>query len=183
MVGTASPIVEGGRTSSPIAVSWLNPEWVRAGSLVFFKFTAVGTPKPKARPRTVRNKATGFSQTYTPDDTVNWEQAVGWQAKQALAAMVVAHPGEFDALPLKGRLMFNLRFNVKRPASLPKKVLFPMKSRPGDIDNLAKSVLDALQNVGVIQDDCQVTDMDVTKRFADQDHPEGVEIELTGWMV
>lgn len=183
MVGTAPPLAEsGGQGPASDTAPWLNPEWIRTDSLAFLRFTAVGTPKPKARPRTVRNKQTGFSQTYTPDDTVTWEGAIGWQTKQALAAMTVAHPGEFDVLPLVGRLMFDLRFNVKRPASLPKKVQFPLKTRPGDIDNLAKSVLDALQNVGVIRDDCQVTDMNAIKRFAEPGHPEGVEIELTGWL-
>lgn len=177
MVGAASQI-----SASGVAASWLNPEWIRTDTLIFFKFTAVGTPKPKARPRTVRNKDTGFVHTFTPDATVSWEDTIAWQAKQALAAMMVDHPGEYDVLPLTGRIMVNLRFNVKRSASLPKKVQFPMKSRPGDLDNLEKSALDALQKVGVIQDDKTVTDLDSCKRFADQDHPEGVEIELTGWL-
>jgi Holliday junction resolvase RusA-like endonuclease len=177
MVGTAPSVSPGG-----VAVSWLNPEWVRTDAIVFLKFTAVGTPKPKARPRTVKNKHTGEIQTYTPDDTVSWEGNIGWQAKQALAALHQMHPGQFDVLPLANRLMIQLRFNIKRPQSLPKKVLYPMKSRPGDIDNLDKCVLDALQNVGVIRDDCQVTDLDSMKRFADQDHPEGVEIQITGWL-
>lgn len=177
MVGAVAQVTQGG-----ISVGWLNPEWIRTDALVHFKFTAVGTPKPKGRPRTVTNKKTGFVNTYTPEDTVTWEQAIEWQAKQALAAMTLDHPGEYDCLPLEKRLMFDMRFNVKRPASTPKKVLFPLKSRPGDIDNMAKCVLDALQNVGVILNDCQVTDMNARKRFADQDHPEGVEITMTAWL-
>lgn len=177
MVGTASQVSAGG-----VAVSWLNPEWIRTDTLIFFKFTAVGTPKPKARPRTVRNKDTGFVTTYTPDETVSWEDTIAWQAKQALAAMMMEHPNEYDVLPVKGRIMMNIRFNVKRPKSLPKKVEYPMKARPGDIDNLDKCVLDALQKVGVIENDCTVTDMDSCKRFANENHPEGVEIELTGWI-
>lgn len=186
MVGAASQITEGNQPPfvSPggIAAAWLRPEWVRTDSLVFLRFTAVGTPKPKARPRTVRNKDTGFVTTYTPDATVSWEGAIGWQAKQALAMLMLDHPGQFDVLPIKGRIMLSLRFNVKRPKSLPKKVEYPMSMRPGDLDNLEKSVLDALQNVGIIENDCTVTDLDSCKRFADHDHPEGVEIELTGWI-
>jgi len=177
MVGAAPSVSPGG-----VAASWLNPEWIRGDSVVFFKFTAVGTPKPKARPRTVRNKETGFVTTYTPDATVSWEDTIAWQAKQALAAMMVDHPGEYDVLPLKGRIMMNLRFNLKRPVSTPKKVEYPMSSHKGDLDNLEKSVLDALQKVGIIDDDKTVTDMDSRKRFADDNHPEGVEIELTGWI-
>lgn len=177
-MGGAAPSVSPGG----VAASWLNPEWIRTNSLIFFKFTAVGTPKPKARPRTVRNKETGFVTTYTPDATVSWEDTIAWQAKQALAAMMMDHPGEYDVLPIKGRVVVSLRFNVKRPVSLPKKVQYPMTSRPGDLDNLEKCVLDALQKVGVIENDKTVTDMDSCKRFADENHPEGVEIELTGWL-
>lgn len=161
--------------------SWVTPQWSRAGSLAEFKFVALGTPKPKARPRTVRNVHTGFVQTYTPDATVSWEQAIAWQAKQALAWMEVNHPGEVGTyLPFSQRLMCDMQFNMARPKSLPKKVLYPRSG--GDIDNLAKSVLDALQNVNVIADDKTVTDISVTKRFATVEHPEGVEITLTGWL-
>lgn len=130
----------------------------------------------------MRNKETGFVTTFTPDQTVSWEDTIAWQAKQALASLAVYHPGEYDCLPFTGRIMVTLRFNVKRPKSLPKKVLYPLNTRPGDLDNLEKSVLDALQKVHVIENDSTVTDMDSCKRFADDQHPEGVEIQLTAWL-
>lgn len=166
----------------PPSGGWLKPEWRRAGSVVEFRFTALGTPAPKARARTVRDKRTNQVTTYTPEATVNWEQTVAWQAKQALSALAVMHPGEYDCLPISGRLVIDLQFNVKRPASLSKKVKFPINSRPGDIDNLAKSVLDALQTVRIIADDKTVTDLTCSKRFADNRNPEGVVITLTGWI-
>lgn len=180
MVGPLPSLAE----DSPAAGgnTWLKPEWCRIGSVVEFRFTALGTPAPKARPRTVRNKQTNQVSTYTPEATVNWEQAVAWQAKQALSALAVMHPGEYDCLPIKGRLVVDLQFHVKRAASLPKKVKYPMNSRPGDIDNLAKSVLDALQTVRIIEDDKTVTDLSCSKRFADDQNPEGVLITLTGWI-
>lgn len=76
--------------------------------------------------------------------------------------------------------MVDMRFNVKRSASTPKKILYPMKG--ADVDNLCKSVLDALQNVNCLQDDKTVTDISACKRFADVDHPEGVEVEMTVWL-
>ena len=145
-----------------------------------FRFTAIGTPKPKARPRTVRNPKTGFVHTYTPETTVNWEQAIVWQVKKALAQIQM--DSDIGFLPFKGRIMADIRVNVERPRSAPKSVVFPMKSRPGDIDNLAKSVLDALQIAGVIEDDKTVTDLNTYKRFADFEHPEGVEVELIAWV-
>lgn len=165
--------------SPPIPAGYLEPTWLRAGNVCSFGFTALGTPKPKARARTVRNKNTGFVQTFTPDATVNWEQAIGWQVKQALAQIHTFAPGELE-LPFKGRVMIDMRFNVKRPTSLPKKIEYPMKG--ADIDNLVKCVLDGLQNVNVITDDKIVTDISACKRFADDQHPEGVEVEITAWL-
>lgn len=127
----------------------------------------------------MRNKNTGFVQTFTPDATVNWEQAVAWQAKQALAHVAVNFPGDIDLFPCTGRVIATLRFNVTRPQSLPKKTIYPL--RGADVDNLAKSVLDALQNVQVIGDDKTVSDLQVCKRFEEPGHPEGVEIDLTLW--
>ena len=171
MGGEASPVPQGG---------WITPKWQRVGNVCSFSFTALGKPVPKARPRVVRNKDTGFSQTFTPDSTVNWEQSIGWQVKQALAWIHANHPGELEGLPYTGRIMCDMRFNVRRPASTPKKVQYPMKG--ADIDNLAKSVLDALQNVNVIQDDKTVTDIQACKRFEEDGHPEGVEVEITAWL-
>lgn len=166
-----APIPEGG---------WIQPTWIRVGNVRSFSFTALGKPVPKARPRTVRNKNTGFVQTFTPDSTVNWEQAVAWQAKQAMSWVLINHPGELDGLPWTGRVMVHLRFNIRRPASTPKKVKFPMKG--ADVDNLAKSALDALQNISIIQDDKTVTDLTAIKRFEEAGHPEGVEVEITTWV-
>lgn len=169
MAGTTSPVLEG-------SVSWSCLD-----DTVIFHFGVVGTPKPKARPRTVRNAKTGFVHTYTPETTVNWEQTVVWQVKQALAQVQLDY--DISMLPFKGRILADVRINVERPKSLPKSVHYPMKSRPGDVDNLAKSVLDALQLAGVIEDDKTVTDLSAYKRFASEGHPEGVEVELTAWIV
>lgn len=94
--------------------------------------------------------------------------------------VLVNHPGELDSLPWTGRVMVNLRFNIRRPSSLPKKTQFPLKG--ADVDNLAKSVLDALQNVQLIGDDKTCTDLMACKRFEEKDHPEGVEVEITTWL-
>lgn len=128
----------------------------------------------------MRNKHTGFVQTYTPDATMSWEQSIGWQARQALAWVEKNHPGELGkTLPFPGRIAADVVFYLRRPASAPKRVEYPLTG--GDVDNLVKSVLDALQNVQVIGDDKTVTDLTVSKRFADHDNAEGVYIALTGW--
>jgi Holliday junction resolvase RusA-like endonuclease len=171
-----------GQASQELAVdsAWASPTWFRTDSVVSFSFSVLGTPKPKARPRTVRNRHTGYVQTFTPDVTVNWEQAIGWQVRQALASIELSHPGELaECLPFQGRILATMRFNLKKPKSAPRRVEYPFPG--GDVDNLAKSVLDALQNVQVIGDDKTVTDMSVVKRFADDEHPEGVQVEIVAW--
>lgn len=183
MDGTASPVAE-----APVSTtSWLriepysgdqNDRPNRPG-MVMFSFVVVGSPKPKARPRFRRTP--NFVQTYTPETTVNWEQTIVAQVKAALVEVNMTYPGEADVLPLAGRIMADIRINCLRAKSLPKSVQFPMKATPGDVDNLAKSVLDALQLAGVIQDDKTVTDLSAYKRFADTDHPEGIEVQLTGY--
>jgi Holliday junction resolvase RusA-like endonuclease len=150
--------------------------------MLAFSFRVVGTPKPKARPRTVRNRHTGFVQTYTPATTVNWEQTIVAQVRQALAEVIAVDASETDVLPASGRIVADVQFYVKKPKSAPKSVEYPMKAQPGDVDNLAKSVLDALQLAGVIDDDKTVTDLSASKRFVDDEHDEGVEVHLTVWL-
>lgn len=166
MDGTAPPLVEGGTT-------W---RWVKSESTLYFSFRVVGTPRPKARPRFRRTP--NFVQTYTPATTVNWEQTIVAQVKEAMAAILTFFPDDMGLLPFSGRIIADVRINCARPKSAPKSVTYPMKATPGDVDNLAKSVLDALQLAGVIEDDKTVTDLSAYKRFADDDHPEGVEVEL-----
>lgn len=176
MDGTASSELES------VTATLNGPTWVSEGSIVFFGFSVIGTPKPKARPRTVRNPKTGFVQTFTPSVTVNWEQTIVWQVKQTLAWVSVNYPEDLEKLPFASRIVADIRFNVVKPKSAPKSVMFPLKAQPGDIDNLAKSVLDALQLAGVIEDDKTVTDLNTYKRFVEAGHPEGVEVELTAWV-
>jgi Holliday junction resolvase RusA-like endonuclease len=139
-----------------------------------------GRPVPKGRPRgravTPKGGKT-FVHFYTDDATVSWEDQV---AKAALAELTrISLTGDEDlVLPFQGRCLVQLRFNFERPKSTPKSVQYPVKSRT-DVDNLAKAVLDALQNARLIINDNIVTDLTVCKRYADEGHPEGVEIDIT----
>lgn len=72
----------------------------------------------------------------------------------------------------------NLRFNLPKPVSAPKKVLYPYMSK-SDVDNLAKAVMDGLQNARIITNDNRVTDLSIQKRFVSEGHPMGVEIDIT----
>jgi Holliday junction resolvase RusA-like endonuclease len=164
------------------AVGTIQPLWIVGPDLCVIGFTALGEPKPKARARVrthQRADGTSFAQTYTPDTTVDWENQIGWQAKQAIAWILIndKNPPE---LPFSKRVMMTLRFNFRRPKSLPKRITHPITG--ADIDNLEKSVLDALQGVNLIANDRQVTDLDSCKRYEELGHPQGVEIELSAWL-
>jgi Holliday junction resolvase RusA-like endonuclease len=160
------------------------PACVIAGDAVSLSLFVAGTPVPKGRPRTrvVQPKnagASAYAQIYTPHETVGWEDMVIIQVRQQLIGLTLTEPRLAQLeMPLSGRGLIALRFNLPRPKSLPKKILFPMKSKT-DWDNLAKSVQDALQAGGLIQNDTMVTDATTAKRFAEPGHPIGVEIDLT----
>lgn len=125
------------------------------------RFFVHGIPKPKARSRTTRNKHTGKSVTYTPDQTVDWEQSILIQA--------LAHKPNH---PWDEPIGIGLQFHLPRPKSLSKKKKWP-GVRP-DLDNYAKSVLDALNGVYYI-DDGRICEIVLRKQYS-QDP--GVEINL-----
>lgn len=117
--------------------------------MVIITFTISGTAVPKARPRTTKrgNKAI----MYTPDKTKQFENYVKLVAAQHA-------PEEL----LTSALAVQLDFFLQRPKSLPLKIMYHTK-KP-DIDNLAKSVLDALEGI-IYVNDAQVISLQVTKDY------------------
>ena len=104
-----------------------------------------GNPIPKGRPIVT------FSGTYTPEITRLWEEEVGWQCRS-----------QFDHRPLEGPLGIEFIF-------------FRENRRKVDIDNLEKSMLDALQGI-LFKDDAQVKDKHSVLLY-NEEHP-GVEVEI-----
>lgn len=108
------------------------------------KFIIPMRPKPSPRPRT-----NGFM----PRDYVKWKSDFGmlvpYTAKQNLSGLCEVYIGAGYA----------------RPSKQAKTVLTPV----GDVDNIAKSVLDALQDCGVITNDRNVITLKVEKYYTTQD--------------
>lgn len=74
-----------------------------------------------------------------------------------------------------GPVIVRLRFTMIRPASHPKKRrTWPIGARSGDVDKLARSVLDSLTGT-LIVDDAQVVGLSVTKDYGD---PPGVHVQV-----
>lgn len=156
------------------------PAAVVVGSAVSLRLFIPGKPVPKGRPRgraVQKAGAKAWVQFYSDENTVTWEQWVAGQVTQQLIRLSVAD-GSKAAMPFEGRTLISLRFNFVKPKSTPSSVLYPVKSRT-DVDNLAKAILDALQNAQVLVNDNIVTDLTAIKRYVSDGHPEGVEIDIT----
>ena len=124
------------------------------------QFQIPGTPVGKGRPKFSRHG--NFTTAYTPEKTVNFENLVKLSFLQSgcdklpsgatLRAFIVAcFPIPSSTSKKKRELMANGKiFHTKRP----------------DADNIAKSVLDALNGVA-FDDDSAVAMLTVVKRYAE----------------
>ena len=116
-------------------------------------FNVEGDPVGKQRPRFARGR------TYTPKKSVDYENLI---ASQALSAMC-------PSLPLETPVAVYIYINHAIPASYSKKRRADCLNRlerpkKPDLDNVAKSFLDAMNGI-VYKDDVQVVSLHVTKRY------------------
>ena len=123
-------------------------------------FFAAGIPKGQPRAKAcIRGKHAGVYDPGTADD---WKAVVRHKIAES-----------WDKQPFTGPVSVTLRFWFQRP-----KAHFDSKghikpsapncktSKP-DLDNLAKAVMDAATNAGVLRDDAQVVNLTITKRYDD----------------
>jgi len=117
-------------------------------------FTVVGTPKPQGSKRAYINRKTGM-----PILTESAGQPLrDWRTDIQQAALN-AHQGP----PLEGPVMVTLDFTLARPKSHPKTRETWPTTRP-DIDKLARSVLDAITHICIV-DDSQIIQLTATKSW------------------
>ena len=122
------------------------------------RFTVDGAAVPKQRPRISRGRA------YTPKRTKDYEGRV-------LEAFRSSYQGFYPAFGKDVPVRVCIRIYQEIPKSWSKKKraraeqgeIVPL-SRNGDVDNIAKSILDAL-NGFAYEDDCQVTTLMITKQY------------------
>ena len=123
------------------------------------EFTVDGTAVPKQRPRISGRRA------YTPKRTKDYEGRV-------LTAFRSSYKGICPAFGKDVPVHISITVRQEIPKSWSKKKrseaeagnIVPL-SRNGDIDNIAKSIMDAL-NGFAYEDDCQVTTLVITKMYA-----------------
>lgn len=137
-------------------------------------FEVAGKPQPKQRPRF--SPKTG--RVYTPEETHKYERTVRFSYRVRYNGMVSEH----------GPIWATVKCYFPIPESVPKlqKELMmsgrirPTNRRTGDVDNLAKSVLDALNGVAYT-DDSQIVSLTAEKWYVTQ--PDGeplVDVILSG---
>ena len=120
-------------------------------------FEVEGDPVPKGRPRVARRGQ--FVQTYTDAKTIDYETHVAMKARQAIGA----------SEPLKGALTVFLYLRYGVPTSYSKKrkeacllgLEYPKKQ---DIDNVYKSITDAMQGI-VFLNDSQIVEAHIKKVY------------------
>lgn len=160
------------------------PAAVVVGEAVSLSLFVPDDPVPQSRPRArVVNPKGGkpFVQLYEEKKSADYHEHVASHARQQAVQVEIEDPlqaGTTFTLPFKNvRALVGLRFNLRKPASYPKRIVH--NTRKPDIDNLSKSVLDGLVKGGLLEDDHLITDLVLQKRYADAQHPVGVEIDLT----
>jgi Holliday junction resolvase RusA-like endonuclease len=138
------------------------------------RFVIPGEPKGKGRPRIFQNKRTGKSQAITPADTLSYENLVRWIYQNTEGAQKID-----DEIEARIVCMYGI------PKSMTKKnrqlvdegKLHPTK-KP-DLDNVAKIILDSLNNIAY-HDDSQVVKLTVEKHYSDNPRVE-VTLYETEW--
>lgn len=143
------------------------------GSVAFLRFFIPEPAVPKARPRVVRQGE--HARAYTPQKTKDWEEQVHWEAR-AILSQIESSKTWF---PFQERTIVELTFYFDKPKSYPKKLKSHL--RKPDVDNLGKSMLDGLEGV-LLENDNIVTDLILRKRYTLNGEPEGVLVEVTGWV-
>lgn len=124
-----------------------------------FKFVIPGKAQPKQRARTCRNKHTGRSISFTPAETVNYENLVKFSFINAGGEIIP-----------EGAISLTIVCNMEIPASASKKKQALMASneimptKKPDLDNIIKSIKDGLNKVAW-KDDSQVVCISAIKRY------------------
>ena len=124
-------------------------------------FQVEGDPKGKGRPRFSR--VGSFTKVYTDKQTLSYEAMIAFFAKQAMGVTDLLETPV--SVFLYVRLPVPQSYTKKRREACLRGTEKPCK-KP-DIDNIAKTYLDAMNGV-IFVDDTQVVDLHVKKLYSDK---------------
>lgn len=132
------------------------------------EFEIIGKIQPKQRPRFKRCGA--YIQTYTPQPTLDYQKLVA-----------DSYLENNSDTKLTGALIMTIDayFNVPKSYSKKKKAMLmgkPNLQHNGDVDNIAKSILDGLNGIAY-DDDTIIYDLHTRKFYSDNDI-ERVEVKI-----
>lgn len=121
-------------------------------------FTVYGAAVPKQRPRISGRRA------YTPKRTKDYEERVLNEFRSSYSGFYPAFGKDVPVRICIGVIQeIPKSWSKKKRAQAESGEIVPL-SRNGDVDNIAKSILDAL-NGFAYEDDCQVTTLIITKQY------------------
>lgn len=125
-------------------------------------YSVIGIPKPQARPKVfhkVLKSGRPFVSTFSPK--TDWFHLVYTESLKQKNLLKNR---------LSGALRLNLIFCLPIPKSASKKKRAEMHfvSKRPDVDNLAKAVMDAINQVGIWEDDSQVAKLEIEKVYSDE---------------
>jgi crossover junction endodeoxyribonuclease RusA len=133
-------------------------------------FYCPGHPAPQGSKSPFRNKYTGrIHMTESSKKVGPWRERVALAAHNAMLESGLAVYG--------GPVSVTLEFVLTRPKSCPKRSTPPAIKRNGDIDKLARSILDSITGV-IVLDDAQVVELHAGKRIAEIGETAGVQIRV-----
>lgn len=117
---------------------------------IFFPYE----PKPKGRP-----KFTKIGHAYTPKKTEEYEKQI--------KDYYLEHTQDYYDCAVSIKLVFHMpipKSVTKKQRALIEQGIIKCIKHNGDIDNLAKSVLDALNEIA-FRDDCLITKLSLEKKY------------------
>lgn len=123
------------------------------------KFTVLGDPKGKQRPRVVNRG--GYARAYTPQQTVVYENLVRYSYQEQVGMKKLK-------APISAKIIGY--FAIPKSISKKKHDIMSAQStlytKKVDCDNLAKIILDALNDIAY-DDDAGVSVLEVEKYYSD----------------
>ena len=126
-------------------------------------FRVIGEPQTQGSKRAFAKNGRAWVVETGGAKHKSWREAVASEARAALGGAPL----------LTGPLEITLVFALPRPASAPKRRrTWPIGARSGDVDKLARAVLDAITGT-IARDDAQVIGLEVSKDYGD---PPGVTV-------
>jgi Holliday junction resolvase RusA-like endonuclease len=132
-----------------------------------FEFTVIGEPKGKARPRFVRMG--NAVRTYTPKTTKSYEDQIAKEFTTQGGTIF-----DYPYLEVKIAAYFSIPKSARKADRLKMEAGGCWYNKKPDCDNVAKAVLDALNEVAW-HDDKQIVYLKVKKYYGKEPH---IDIEI-----